>query len=154
MASDVPSTIQRSPLRPLTPRRRSLDHGALHGSLEECPADKIAFSCAHHDDGTFLPQSSGVADVDDTGHSINVDGIKRSHLEQQVRQVLLENARLKNELESRSGDDVMTQQLLHQLQTAMADKSKIIQENDELARENCDLRMLLAYCAGEGGIDP
>ena len=70
-------------------------------------------------------------------------------LEEQLRHLLDENARLKHELDSRGEDDIMTQQLLQQLQLAMADKSKINKEKDQLIRANCDLRALLEYLSGE-----
>lgn len=92
----------------------------------------------------------GKCDVPDAERHCPSDGDGgTAALEDQFQQLLLENARLKSELDSRGGDDIMTQQLLQQLQVAMADKSKINKEKDELVRENGDLRTLLAYLSGE-----
>eukprot|EP00892_Ulva_mutabilis_P010551 jgi/Ulvmu1/7869/UM004_0100.1 len=134
----------RSPLHPLTPSRRSPDHGGLDGSLVDDRVTAVSTVCE-------VPclDAQQPASTCDIHQAICSDDRGDCGLQQKVQEVLLENARLKEELAGRGGDDVMTQQLLHQLQAAMADKSKVVQENDELARENCDLRMLLAYWAGE-----
>lgn len=143
-----PRTVQRSPLHPLTPHRRSPDHGSTD-ELTQGPNEKLFISSSCHlSCDANACENSSVARVGDAHCSvIGSDGV--TALEHQFQQLLSENARLKDEVDSKGGDDIMTQQLLQQLQNAMADKSKISKEKDELIRENCDLRTLLAYLAGE-----
>lgn len=143
-------TVQRSPLHPHTPRRRSPDHsslghstqGATENSSNPCNSD---LDINGHD--VLKIRKSAISDAERNFTSDGNTGT--AALENQFQQLLLENARLKDELDSRGGDDIMTQQLLQQLQAAMADKSKINKEKDELVRENGDLRTLLAYLSGE-----
>lgn len=144
--SGLACMVQRSPLHPHTPNRRSPEHGSLDDLIRG--NSDISASCSSTQDvdanGTKTCSMAKMAHED-----MGNDTLAMKALAEQLQELSDENARLRCELDSRGEDDIMTQQLLKQLQAAMADKSKINKEKDQLIRENCDLRTLLDYLSSD-----